>query len=206
MRSWNTTLRLMWLSYELSRRVDVVENTAVLHGALHSARPERFRDRRQRDHALRSAFGQHVALDLLPAWLGHVGAVVDHEHGLVRNWEQHHGAAIHGWGPVNSTWREIQSCDVLLAGGTKPQNWDLTLSFSMFSSCLCGFPPISSKHHIVGGLAKLNCSLNMNASCSLFTFPSLIGFTVPVFTGYSMLHPSTIPVLNAMRGKSSFRP
>lgn len=75
----------MSLSYKLFSRVDVIENTAVLHGALHSTRPERFGNGSQRDHALRSAFGQHVALDLLPAGLGHVGAVINNKHGLVRD-------------------------------------------------------------------------------------------------------------------------
>lgn len=76
---------MMWVSYEFLSRVDVIEDAAVLHGALHSTCPERFGDRSQRDHALRSAFGQHVALNLLPAGLRHVGAVVNHKHRLMRD-------------------------------------------------------------------------------------------------------------------------
>lgn len=98
--SWNES----WItgsSYQFLGRVDVIENAAVLHGALHSTCPERFGDGGQRDHALCSAFGQHVALDLLPARLGHVGAVVNHKHSLVRDWKHLHPAPAQAWLPVN---------------------------------------------------------------------------------------------------------
>lgn len=70
-------------TYQFLEGVNIVEDAAVLHGALHSTGPQGLGHWGQRDHALTTAFCQHVTLHLLPTGLCHVRAVVDHEGRLV---------------------------------------------------------------------------------------------------------------------------
>lgn len=70
--------------------INVIQYSAVLHGAFNCTCPERFGNWSQRNHALWTAFGQHVTFDQLPAGLSHVWAVIDHKGRLVWNWEHPH--------------------------------------------------------------------------------------------------------------------
>lgn len=67
--------------------INIVEDPAVLHGALHSTGPQGLGHRGQRNNPLSSTLCQHVTLHLLATWLCHVGTVVHHKDRLVRHRE-----------------------------------------------------------------------------------------------------------------------
>lgn len=70
--------------------INIIEYSAVFHGALHRTGPQGFGHRGQRNNPLCSTLCQHITLHLLATGLSHVGTVVDHKDSLVCHWEHLH--------------------------------------------------------------------------------------------------------------------
>lgn len=78
--------RVEW-AHQLVLWVNVVQDSAVLHGTLHSTGPKGLGNRCQRDKTLTATLCQHVTLHLLATRLCHVRTVVHHKDCLVRHRE-----------------------------------------------------------------------------------------------------------------------
>lgn len=85
--------------------IDVVEDPAVLHRALHSTGPERLGHRGQRNDPLSSALCQHITLHLLTTRLCHVGTVIHHKDSLVGHPKHLHFGDLQFACSVGSEWK-----------------------------------------------------------------------------------------------------
>lgn len=75
--------------------INIIEDPAVFHGALHCTGPQGLRHRSQRNKPLSSTLGHHITLHLLATRLCHVGTVVHHKYSLVRHREHLLFATMH---------------------------------------------------------------------------------------------------------------
>lgn len=86
--------------HQLPERKYVIHYPTVLHGRLHRAGPQGLRDGSQGDDPLGPVLHQHVELDMLPAGLRHVRAVVHDKHGFVRLRKNLHLVSVFVPGPA----------------------------------------------------------------------------------------------------------